>query len=74
MTVTATLAGWHTNKWLSIYAQPKGSSKREIKRGTVNAKGQLVATFTMEKNTTFTVTFGGDQWYGSASASAIVKA
>lgn len=74
VTVTATLAGWHTNKWLSIYAQPKGSSKREIKRGTVNAKGRLVVTFTMEKNTTFTVTFGGDQWYGSASASAIVKA
>ena len=74
VTVTATLAGWHTNRWLSIYAQPKGSSKREIKRGTVNAKGQLVVSFTMEKNTTFTVTFGGDQWYGSASASAIVKA
>ena len=74
VTVTATLAGWRTNKWLSIYAQPKGSSKREIKRGTVNAKGQLVVSFTMQKNTTFTVTFGGDGWYGSASASAIVKA
>jgi hypothetical protein len=74
VTVTATLAAWHTNRTLVIYAQPKGSAKKVIGRGTINSKGRLVVSFTMESNTTFTVTFSGDKWYGSASATGTVKA
>ena len=74
VTVTATLSGWHTNKTLVIYDQPKGSAKKVLKRGTINSKGQLVVSFTMKANTTFSVTFSGDKWYGSGSASGIVKA
>ena len=74
VTVTATLGAPHANKTLTIYAQPKGSAKKEIKRATVNSRGQLTVTFTVKANTTFTVTFSGDTWYTSASATATVKA
>jgi hypothetical protein len=74
VTVTATLSAWHTNRTLVIYAQPKGSAKKVIEHGTINSKGRLVVSFTMKSNTTFTVTFSGDKWYGSASATGTVKA
>jgi hypothetical protein len=74
VTVTATLGGWHTNRTLVIYAQPKGGKKTVIKRATINSKGQLAVSYTMRVNTTFTVTFSGDGWYSPASASGIVKA
>ena len=45
-----------------------------IERATVNSKGQLVVAFTVKANTTFTVTFSGDTWYASASATGTVKA
>jgi hypothetical protein len=73
VTVTATLAGWHNNHTLVIYAQPAGSARKMIARASTNARGQLVVSFTMKKNTTFTVTYGGDWWYGAASARGIVK-
>jgi hypothetical protein len=74
VTVTATLGAWHANRTLVIYAQPKGSAKKIIERGTVNSKGKLVVSFTVKANTTFTVAFAGDSWYASASATGIVKA
>jgi hypothetical protein len=73
VTVTATLGTWHTNRTLVIYAQPKGGKKTVIKRATVNSKGQLSVGYTVRANTTFTVTFSGDTWYTSASATAAVK-
>jgi hypothetical protein len=74
VTVTASLGAWHTNKTLVIYAQPKGSTKKLVKRATINSKGRLVVSYTVKANTTFTVTFSGDGWYTSASVSATVKA
>jgi hypothetical protein len=74
VTVTASLGAWHTNRTLVVYAQPKGGAKKMIKRATINAKGQLVVSYTMRVTTTFTVTYSGDSWYSSASAGAIVKA
>jgi hypothetical protein len=73
VTVTVTLGAWHTNKTLVIYAQPKGGAKKVIDRASVNSKGQLVVSYTMKTNTTFTVTFSGDTWYSSASATGTVK-
>ncbi len=58
---------------LVIYAQPKGGKKTVIKRATVNSKGQSSVQYTVRANTTFTVTFSGDSWYSSASATAAVK-
>jgi hypothetical protein len=45
-----------------------------IKHATVNSKGRLSVVYTVRANTTFTVTFSGDSWYTSASATAAVKA
>jgi hypothetical protein len=73
VTVTATLGAPHANKTLTIYAQPKGAGKKEIKHATINSKGQLSVVYTVKANTTFTVTFSGDTWYSSASATAAVK-
>ena len=73
VTVTATLVAPHANRTLSIYAQTKGGGRKLIKRGTVNSKGQLSIVYTIRVNTTFTVTFTGDTWYTSASATASVK-
>jgi hypothetical protein len=74
VTVTATLGAPHANRTLTIYAQPKGSAKKVIKRATINSKGQLSVVYPAKANTTFTVTFSGDTWYTSASATALVKA
>ena len=73
VTVTAALGAWHTNRTLVIYAQPKGSAKKTVKRATINAKGKVTVSYTVKANTTFTLTFSGDGWYSSASVSAIVK-
>jgi hypothetical protein len=73
VTVTATLVAPHTNRTLDIYAQPKGGSRRLVKFGAVNSRGQLSLVYTIRANTTFTVTFSGDTWYTPASAAAAVK-
>jgi hypothetical protein len=74
VTVTATLGASHTDRTLAIYAQPKGHAKQLIKRATINAKGQVVVVYRVTVNTTFTVTFAGDAWYGRGSATATVTA
>jgi hypothetical protein len=73
VTVTATLVAPHTNRTLDIYAQAAGGSRRLVKFGAVNAKGQLSLVYTIRANTTFTVTFSGDTWYTPASVTAAVK-
>jgi hypothetical protein len=73
VTVTATLVAPHANRTLTIYAQPTGGANKAIKRATINSKGQLSVVYTVRANTTFTVTFSGDTWYTSASATAAVK-
>ena len=73
VTVTATLAAPHANRTLDIYAQAKGGGRKLVKRAAINSKGQLSLVYTIRANTTFTVTFSGDTWYTSASATAAVK-
>ena len=74
VTVTATLGATHGDRTVLIYAQAKGGAKKLIKRATVNSKGQLSIVYLMRVNTTFSVAFLGDTWYGPASATAVVKA
>ena len=73
VTVTATLGAPHANRTLSIYAQIKGGGRKLMKRATINSKGQLSIVYTIRVDTTFTVTFTGDTWYTSGSATATVK-
>jgi hypothetical protein len=74
VTVTATLGATHGNRTVLIYAQPKGGAKKLIKRATVNSRGQLSIGYVMRVNTTFSVAFLGDTWYGPATVIAVVKA
>jgi hypothetical protein len=73
VTVTAHLGNPHTNRTVTIYAQPSGGAKKVIKHANVNAKGVLSVSYKIIKNTTFTVTFSGDSWYTAGSATATVK-
>jgi hypothetical protein len=73
VTVTAHLGNPHTNRTVTIYAQPNGGAKKVIKHANVNAKGVLSVSYKITKNTTFTVTFSGDSWYTAGSATATVK-
>ena len=74
VTVTATLVAPHVNRTLNIYAQPKGGAKKLIKHANLNSKHQVIVVHTVNANTTFTVTFSGDSWYTSATATAAVSA
>jgi hypothetical protein len=74
VTVTATIGATHGNRTVLIYAQPKGGAKKLIKRATVNSRGQLSIGYVMRVNTTFSVAFLGDTWYGPATATVVVKA
>jgi hypothetical protein len=74
VTVTATLGATHGNRTVLIYAQAKGGAKKLIKRATVNSRGQLSIGYVMRVNTTFSVAFLGDTWYGPATATVVVKA
>jgi hypothetical protein len=74
VTVTATLGAPHVNRTLIIYEQVKGGAKKVIKHAAVNAKGQLSVVLPVTANTTFTVTFSGDNWYTASSATVAVTA
>jgi hypothetical protein len=74
VTVTATLSTPHVNRTLVIYEQVKGGAKKVIKHAVVNTRGQLSVTLAVKANTTFTVTFSGDNWYTAGSAAVAVKA
>lgn len=74
VTVTATIGATHGNRTVLIYAQAKGGAKKLIKRATVNSRGQLSIGYVMRVNTTFSVAFLGDTWYGPATATVVVKA
>jgi hypothetical protein len=74
VTMTATLGATHGNRTVLIYAQPKGGAKKLVKRATVNSKGQLSIGYVMRVNTTFSVAFLGDTWYGPVTVTVVVKA
>ncbi len=68
-TVTAHLGTTYNSRSLSIWAQPYGATKRTlVKTATVDTQGNVKATYTLTRNTTFTASFGGDYRYAPASA------
>jgi YVTN family beta-propeller protein len=72
-TVTVHLGTTHTGRTVTLYAAPKGESKKRIAAGKVSKSGTLTAHEKLTRNTTFTATFAGDSWYASASATKAVK-
>ncbi|MFG3358799.1 RHS repeat domain-containing protein [Streptomyces griseofuscus] len=66
--VTAHLGTTYDGRTVSLYAQPYGGAKTLVKTGTVDASGNLSATYKLTRNTTFTASFGGDDHYAPATA------
>lgn len=68
-TVRAMLGDWHTNRSITITAQPDGGTATVIAQGDVADDHSLTVTYQLRKATTFTVTYTGDDWYTAAEAS-----
>lgn len=58
------------NRTVSVYAQPPGSGKKLVKKGTVDAFGDLTVNYTTAYTTTFTAVYSGDSAYAAKSVSA----
>jgi len=68
VTITARLGTTHVNRVVTITATPSGGASVTLASGTVNANGNLVATYQPKTTTTYTATFTGDDWYLPATA------
>jgi hypothetical protein len=68
VTITARLGTTHVNRVVTITATPSGGASVTLASGTVNANGNLVATYQPKTTTTYTATFAGDDWYLPATA------
>lgn len=55
--------GASRSRTVSLYATPYEMSRRLIKTGTVDARGNLSVPYTMSRRTVFTVVFKGDDTY-----------
>lgn len=66
-TVTAHLGTTYNSRTVSVYATPYGGTKTLVKTGTVDAEGNLTATYKLARNTTFSVSFAGDYRYAPAT-------
>jgi hypothetical protein len=71
--VTAHLGKTDNSRVVAIYAQPAGGAKKLVKKARVNSAGVLTISYTITKNTTFTVVFAGDSHYAPVTAKATVK-
>jgi hypothetical protein len=72
--VTAHLGATDTNRTVSIYAQPSGStSKTLLKTGKVDASGNLTVNYKAAHNTTFSAVFSGDSQYRPASVTTAIS-
>ena len=74
VTYTATLGSTYKNRTVEIWADPWGPEpKRLLKRGKVNAKGQLATVLRMTRDTTVSAVFTGDARFGKAEAKSGVR-
>jgi hypothetical protein len=64
VTVTAHLGTTYTGRYVTIYAEPFGTtSKKTLVSAKVNSAGNVTATYTPTTSTTFSTYFGGDAEY-----------
>ena len=66
--VTEHLGGWHTNRTVTITAQPVGGAEVTLASGPVDAAGNLTATYQPRTTTTYRARYAGDNWYAAAVA------
>ncbi|MBG0560834.1 hypothetical protein [Actinoplanes aureus] len=71
--VIAHLGAGGTNRTVEIWADPFGPEvNRLVKKGTVDSRGNLVASFKLIRNTTFTARFTGDAEFAARSVTSTV--
>ncbi|MGW3244886.1 hypothetical protein [Streptomyces sp. NPDC001070] len=61
--ITAHLGTTYNSRAVTLYAQPAGKSRTQLKSGEVDAHGNLVAYYKVTRNTVFTAAFSGDYRY-----------
>ncbi|MFF4208703.1 YncE family protein [Streptomyces sp. NPDC001796] len=61
--VTAHLGTTYNSRVVTLYAQPAGASRTQLKSGKVDAQGNLVAYYRISRNTVFSAVFAGDYRY-----------
>ncbi|MFD4478569.1 Ig-like domain repeat protein [Streptomyces sp. NPDC058471] len=73
---TAHLGTTYKNRTVEIWADPYGSDKPDklVKKGVVNARGDLSATVDMKRDTKLTAVFAGDARYASKKATSTAYA
>ncbi|MFG2653238.1 YncE family protein [Streptomyces sp. NPDC048436] len=73
---TAHLGTTYKNRTVEIWADPYGSDKpnKLVKKGVVNARGDLSATVDMKRDTKVTAAFAGDARYASKKATSTAYA
>ncbi|GAA1939147.1 hypothetical protein GCM10009837_76660 [Streptomyces durmitorensis] len=73
---TAHLGTTYKNRTVEIWADPYGSDKpnKLVKKGAVNARGDLSATVDMKRDTKVTAVFAGDARYASTKATSTAYA
>lgn len=69
VTVVGRLGDFHTNRTLTLTATPIGGKPQVIARGEVDQNYTLTAQYTLQRETTFTVSYAGDEWFKPAEAS-----
>ncbi|MGW7386811.1 hypothetical protein [Streptomyces sp. NPDC054794] len=63
--VTAHLGTTYNSRSVTLYDQPAGKSRTQLKSGKVDAHGNLVAYYKITRNTVFSAAFAGDYRYAS---------
>lgn len=61
--VTAHLGTTYNSRSVTLYDQPAGTSRTQLKTGKVDAHGNLVAYYKITRNTVFSAAFAGDYRY-----------
>lgn len=61
--VTAHLGTTYNSRLVTLYDQPAGKSRTQLKSGKVDAQGNLVAYYKVTRNTVFSAAFAGDYRY-----------
>ncbi|MFJ5531640.1 hypothetical protein [Streptomyces sp. NPDC093261] len=61
--VTAHLGTTYNSRSVTLYDQPAGTSRTQLKSGKVDAQGNLVAYYKITRNTVFSAAFAGDYRY-----------
>ncbi|WP_055490759.1 YncE family protein [Streptomyces sp. TP-A0356] len=72
-TLRAKLGRTWRDRTVSVYAQPAGGTRTLVRAGTVDRDGNLVITYKVTRNTTFTAVFPGDPRTEPAQDTSLIK-